>query len=214
MTFCKLVILSLLMMLLKSVLTFSWQQTVIFREPLECIVSKGTHVQRVIRVYRESLECTESLECIVIIGTNIQRVIRVYRGRAIGGSFTVLHFWNQVFFHFTVFNMSIFHFTAFFYCSHGIFHFNSILKNAHFTFYSNLWFHFPFYSQFLAFFHFTASGMCCFHFTGLVIFPVLQPKFGHFTLYIFKKALFTALRFTYCPPSVIIGTHIQRVIRV
>ncbi len=49
--------------------------------------------------------------------------------------------------------------------------------------------------------HFTASELCCFHFTGLLIFPVLQPKFDHFTLYIFLKALFTALRFTYCPPT-------------
>ena len=36
-----------------------------------------------------------------------------------------------------------------------------------------------------------------------LFFPVLQPKFEHFTLYIFKKALFTALRFTYCPPLTI-----------
>ncbi len=60
-------------------------------------------------------------------------------------------------------------------------------NNGHFTFYSHLWFYLTFYSQFLAFFHFTASEICCFHFTGLMIFPVLQPRFERFTLYIFKK---------------------------
>ena len=64
--------------------------------------------------------------------------------------------------------------------------------------------YFPFYTLKcpLAFFHFTASDIYFFHFTGLLIFPVLQPRFEHFTLCIFKKALFTALCFTYCPPLI------------
>ncbi len=117
---------------------------------------------------------------------------------AIGGSFTLLKtsFFSNLqyskcpFFHFTAFSIAL---TAF-----------SILQLRKCVFYilqSSLILFYTLQSiSGSGFFHFTAQNACHFHFTGPIIFPVLQPKFEHFTLYIFKKALFAALHFTHCPP--------------
>ncbi len=132
-------------------------------------------------------------------------------GRQQGVALQFYTFENRCFPFYSFHNVH-FPFYSVFHCAHAIFHFTA-KKNPilHFTVIFGFILHFT--VHFWLFFHFTASEMCCFHFTGLRIFPVLQPKFEHFTLYIFKKALFTALRFTYCPPSIQLYMYMHIMVR-